>query len=133
MTPLPWLTRCTGTPSSSALSKTARSAFGPSTEGISTRHCPPSENRCVELGRSCRSLAGSPILSRNRRVRSIPLLSIGLPQFNGHRSSPAFYEPGDTERWVVSRFPLFASLLIDGVRRRRLAGDEIGVDRITGA
>ena len=39
---LPWLTRCTGTSSSSALSKTARNAFGLD-RWISTRHCPPSK------------------------------------------------------------------------------------------
>ena len=48
-----------GTPSSSALRR-RRATRSASTDGISTRHCPPSENRCGELGRSCRSLAGSP-------------------------------------------------------------------------
>src|SRR5215217_2195696 len=116
MTPLPWLTRCTGTPSSSALSKTARSAFGPSTEGISTRHCPPSENRCVELGRLCRSPEGSPIPSRNRRVCSIPLLLIPRP--HSFPISPGRYSTHSTP--LNRSYPCVtqaSSLLIDRVWR----------------
>ena len=45
ITPLPWLIRCSGTLRRSASSSTAAIASGPSTEGISILHAPPSGKR----------------------------------------------------------------------------------------
>jgi IclR family KDG regulon transcriptional repressor len=50
VTPLPWLTRWTVTPCSAAASITAARGSGPSTDGISTRYAPPSENRAALEG-----------------------------------------------------------------------------------
>ena len=74
--PLPWLTRWTGTANSSAASKTARSAAGPSTEGISIRYCPPSGKRARYDGKPWPSASGKPSSATNRRVRSIPVLAL---------------------------------------------------------
>src|SRR5204863_7352377 len=64
-TPLPWLTRCTGTLCSFADSITARKTRGPSTLGISNRYCPPSGKRFLVGSSAWLSWVGSLSLARN--------------------------------------------------------------------
>lgn len=57
-TPLPWLIRCTGTSSRALSFSTTDSASGPSTDGISVRHVPPSGKECGDA--SAGEAAGAP-------------------------------------------------------------------------